>query len=153
MDAEGFFPSRFLKSGDFSMDTDTHLKIERVEVEAMEEGGTEKKPVLFFTAHEKGLVLNRTNTKVLIKAFGRDTDRWVGKSVTVYIIDVQFKGDVVEGIRLRVPRRSLIETVATEDTPAPEKRSPNAMKPETVASFDPTVEVNSELQELATFEF
>ncbi len=62
----------------------------------------EQKPVLYFNKAQKGLVLNKTNARVIADAYGDDTANWEGKAVEVYPTQVEFKGKLVDGIRLRV---------------------------------------------------
>lgn len=58
------------------------LTIESVEICTFgSEDESEHKLGLKFKSREKGIVLNKTNTKRMIEAFGGETDRWIGKSV------------------------------------------------------------------------
>lgn len=82
--------------------------IDRVEAghEIPKEGTskTDTKCVLFFDGTKKGLVLNRKNTKFLIRAFGGNkTEEWKGKRVTIYVDKgVKFGKEKVGGLRLAV---------------------------------------------------
>ena len=49
--------------------------------EATEKQAADEKLVLSFSGKEKGLVLNKTNTKILIGAYGADTDGWIGNEI------------------------------------------------------------------------
>ncbi len=62
----------------------------------------EQKPVVYFTKGTKGLVLNKTNANVIVEAYGDDTAGWEGKPVEVFPTQVEFKGKLVDGIRLRI---------------------------------------------------
>lgn len=46
-----------------------------------EEKGKHTKPVLMMDGKEKGVVLNATNCEEMIRAFGKDSDEWVGKEI------------------------------------------------------------------------
>jgi hypothetical protein len=78
--------------------------------------------VLFFREEEKGLVLNKTNTTIIAKLYGDDTDDWVGKPVTLYATEVQFQGDMVDAIRVRnkPPRQPRKEKVNVPAQPSTE---------------------------------
>lgn len=47
---------------------------------------------LTFSGKEKGLVLNTSNTKLLIDAYGKDTDGWVGHEIGLSVADYRDKG-------------------------------------------------------------
>ena len=59
--------------------------------------------MLYFTKGPKGLVLNVTNAKTIVKVYGDDTANWTGRPIEIYPTQVEFKGDLVDGIRIRVP--------------------------------------------------
>jgi hypothetical protein len=94
------FPSKYLKAADLQ-DRNVSVVIERVELE--EVGDTERKPVLHFQARTKGLVLNKTNSRVIAAQYGDDTDSWTGRSLVLFPAMVDFRGDSVEAIRIKVP--------------------------------------------------
>jgi hypothetical protein len=77
MKASDLFPSPFLKKESFPVPT--ILTIKRVSMESVAKG--EEKPVLFFNEMAKGMVLNKTKTKLLEASFGDDTDTWTGRKV------------------------------------------------------------------------
>jgi hypothetical protein len=52
----------------------------------------------------KGLVLNKTNSKVIATAYGDDSEAWQGKEIILFMALVDFRGDQVEAIRVRVPK-------------------------------------------------
>ena len=98
---------KFLGSAHLS--GDVHLMIDSVSIEEMRDGSekmcvgwnasdtnTDGKPFLPF-------LLNKTNIKRLQKMFGDDTESWLGQQVTIYNDpDVEFMGEVVGGLRVRV---------------------------------------------------
>ena len=63
---------------------------------------------LKFEGREKGVILNATNTRTLITAYGKDSDKWVGKEIglttkdyegfgsgiVVVILDAEFEDDI-----------------------------------------------------------
>lgn len=76
--------SKYLKS------TDLQGKRPQVEIESVsllefddEEKGKQVKPALKLRGKEKQLVVNATNCEELIRAFGADSNGWVGKTITL----------------------------------------------------------------------
>jgi hypothetical protein len=100
MDAEAFFPSKWLKAEDIG-DKEPILTINTAAGEEFGDG--EKKLVLFFDEVEKGLVLNRTNYEKINEAWGSETDNWKGRKVQLYTALVSYKKKEVKAIRLRIP--------------------------------------------------
>lgn len=95
------FPSKYLRAADLQ-DRQVKAVMSRVEMENI--GDDDKKPVLYFTKGNKGLVLNKTNSKVIAHAYGDDTDTWEGKELILFPAMVDFRGDSVEAIRVRIPK-------------------------------------------------
>lgn len=93
--------SNYLKSADLGGHEPT-VTITSCEMESMP-GGDETKPVLKFYGKDKGLVLNKTNSEMIADAYGYDTTAWVGKIVTLFSIKVNFQGNMVDGLRVRIP--------------------------------------------------
>ena len=96
------FPSNYLKASDCM--TDRTLEIQEVVMHTLKarDGTEELKPLLSFRGEPKGLILNKTNTRLIEKALGSDdTDDWLGRSITIYCADVEFGGDIVDAIRVR----------------------------------------------------
>lgn len=95
------YPSKYLRAADLQ-DRQIKAVMNRVEMESI--GDDDKKPVLYFSKGTKGLVLNKTNSKVISGAYGDDTDMWEGKEIILFPAMVDFRGDSVEAIRVRVPK-------------------------------------------------
>jgi hypothetical protein len=93
------YPSNYLKAADLNGHERT-LKISSV---TRDEIGGERKNLLGFAGAHKKLVLNKTNARVIAKAYGNNTESWLDKPVTLYETQVDFKGDLVPGIRIKVP--------------------------------------------------
>ena len=108
MDIRKAFKSEFLKAADID-GGDWDTTIARVN---MQDLNGETKPVVYFEGRNEGLVLNRTNMKTIAKAYGWETKEWAGSPVTLFATMVEFKGDTVEAIRLRVKRQSVNEPIA-----------------------------------------
>jgi hypothetical protein len=96
------FPSKFLRAADLQ---DQNINVTMSHVDMEDVGDTDKKPVLYFNGKEKGCVLNKTNSKVITQAYGDDTEAWRGKPLILYPAMVDFRGDMVEAIRVRIPKQ------------------------------------------------
>jgi hypothetical protein len=59
------------------------------------------KPVIFFKGAVKGFALNKTNGKTIAAMYGTNTDKWIGKAITIYPTTTTFGSDTVECIRVR----------------------------------------------------
>jgi hypothetical protein len=76
------------------------------------------KGVLFLDIfNDRGLVLNQTNLKALMAAFGPNSENWVGQGVVVNRTLADFKGKPVPAIRLEPVRRRAITAPAVPPTP------------------------------------
>ena len=59
--------------------------------------------------------LNKTNILMLIKAFGRKTGDWIGKTIVLYVDPtVMFSGRMVGGVRVRIPEPTLEQHMAAD---------------------------------------
>lgn len=96
------FPSDYLKAADLQGRTVT-VKMSRV---AMQDMNGEPKPILYFEGKDKGMVLNKTNANKIVEMFGDDTDKWTGEAIVLYEAMVEFKGDTVAAIRVRMAPRN-----------------------------------------------
>ena len=96
------FPSNYVKASDLNRKT-CPLTIRTCVSEELGQGNDkESKPVLYFQDRQKGLVLNKTNANVIAEAYGDDTGNWTGKTLEIYPTVVDFKGKLVDGIRVRI---------------------------------------------------
>lgn len=150
MDVALLFPSKYLKSAEFQ-GKDVTLTIAGIAIEdlADDRGGTKAKGVVTFRETKKAWVLNRTNAECAKALFGRETDRWVGKRITLYPAPFTdpFTGEVGTAIRVRgspdiekdmtaevhLPRKKptrmhLKKTAAKGNSPAPAP-APSAPEP------------------------
>ena len=93
------FPSRYLSAADL----DTGPVSDKITGIRLEEVGDGVKPILSFKTREKDLVLNRTNANSIGAVYGDDTDSWIGREVELYPTKVEFRGNLVDAIRIRIP--------------------------------------------------
>ncbi len=96
------FPSKFLSAAD--LDNDTTLTVYSVEMAELKDrnGAPEHKPAINFSEVEKGLILNKTNWKTIEKLYGAESDDWVGEKITLFATEVDFRGETVMAIRVRL---------------------------------------------------
>jgi hypothetical protein len=135
MDIGKVFPSRYLKVADLK-GKDVTAMIKEVKLEAVGKG-QDSKPVAYFKGTDKGLVLNITNSKRIAAIAGsEDTDDWTGHKVTLYPTETEFQGDVVECIRVRLPKYS---------KPDPVKKPVKAKKVQEPEPDDPIPEPPSDV--------
>jgi hypothetical protein len=84
IDFSQLYPGRFVKAGDLK-GRDVTMQISDVAMEELEgDDGKRAKAIISFAGAKKQLVLNRTNGLCLRAMFGRETDAWLGRRVTLY---------------------------------------------------------------------
>lgn len=99
------FPSTYLKAGDLQGRT-VSVVISDLKFETLGQGAdAEQKAILYFQGKEKGLVLNKTNANIISQVYGDETDDWIGMEIELYTAMVQFQSNMVEAIRVRIPRK------------------------------------------------
>ena len=69
--------------------------------------------------HGRALVLNQTNLRALITAFGPSSENWTGQEVTVNRTTADFKGKPVPAIRLEAMRRLALTATPIAPKPKP----------------------------------
>lgn len=84
------------------------MEISRVESGELtgEKNRKSKKPMVSFVGEKKKLALNKTNGKAIAAMYGKDTEAWVGESITIYPTTTEFGGETVDCIRVRPQRPS-----------------------------------------------
>ena len=113
------FPSRFLRHADLQGRPQTVI----IEDVTLEDVGGEKKPVIRFRGKQKGFVCNATNYDIIADAYGDQTDDWPGQPLELYPTRVQFKGQLTDAVRVRIPPAK--PAPAPKQAPAP-KPAPEA---------------------------
>ena len=100
MNFDQLYPSKFLRASDLGGAplTVTIGGITRENV------GGEPKAIITFASGEKPFIANKTNGNTLCKLFGKETANWIGKQIVLVPTEVDFRGDMVEAIRIRAPR-------------------------------------------------
>jgi hypothetical protein len=122
------FPSRFLKASDLPEGRDVIVTIEKANVEDIGQGtNKDRKIVLGFKGKDKELVCNKTNANSISKIYGDETEDWIGKPISLFVMDVEYQGDLMPAIRVR-PRAPAPAGARSESrgtgTPAPQAPAP-----------------------------
>ena len=93
----------------------------------------EDKDMLHFTDPSiKPLGLNVTNKRILVAAYGDESDNWRGQPVEIYVDPnvTNSRGEIVGGIRLRIPTATAPRTAAANGTvPAAAPKAAQASRP------------------------
>lgn len=125
MKIDEVFSGNFLKAEDLQGKT-VRVTISKVEVKEFDDGN---KIVIAFQGKDKQLVCNKTNSSIIAENLGsRETDDWVGQTISLTVKKVEFQGKLVPAIRVVLADQAA-------PTPAPIKRAP-VVEPE-----DPNLEV------------
>jgi hypothetical protein len=100
MNADEFFPSKFLKASDIP--GPKVVTIESVSPEWLGQGSeADRKLIVRFKEIDRGLVLNKTNYRSLLELTATsDTDNWIGKRIQLVSVRVDFQGRRVPSIRI-----------------------------------------------------
>jgi hypothetical protein len=103
------FDSKWLNVGDLD-EAERVVVISKVEPGMVGEGpDAERKPILWFEGESKPFAANVTNAKTIANLYGRDTEAWIGKAITLYPTTTEYKGETVPCVRIRpaVPGRKM----------------------------------------------
>lgn len=124
MDINAAFPSKFIKAADLQ-GQDVTVTIARFALESVDEDSGELKPVIYFAGHQRGLVLNKTNAITIADLYGTETERWIGRPVTLYPTHCQYGAKMVDCIRIRPfpPANGAAPQLAGQQPPPPPQPS------------------------------
>ncbi len=100
MDINAVFSGDTLKAADLQ-GREIPVIVSSVEMKKFDNGN---KLVLKFEGKNKTLVCNKTNAKRIASMYGGDTDKWIGKEIVLYTDQVEFQGDLVDAIRIKIVR-------------------------------------------------
>ena len=113
------FPSKFLKGEDIEAGETVTIKEVRDELVGSPQ---EAKPVVYLHEHNKGVVLNKTNAKALVKDLGDDEKVWPGRKIVLTTVPTRNPqtGEDIDAIRMQaVPaerkRKAASEVAAAVD--------------------------------------
>jgi hypothetical protein len=100
MNIDEVFTSKYISAADLKGKTPV-VTITQIEMAKMQDG--QSKPCIYINNNPKGLVLNKTNAKMIAKLYGAETDTWIGKKIKLITAWVEYQGDTVQAIRIRPP--------------------------------------------------
>lgn len=102
MDYRAMFDRDYIGAWDLE-GKDVTVTIVKVEPRVLTSQGNkkDKRPILWFDGKEKGMVMNKTNSKTVAGLYGTDTTQWIGKRVTIYPTTTSAGGETVDCIRIR----------------------------------------------------
>jgi hypothetical protein len=136
--ASKYDQSRFLRAEDLTQDKVLRIKSVTEELVGVDQ---QKKLVVRFTNHPKGLVLNRTNNRKIRGAYGDDVAGWIGQLIVLFRTKADFGGEPVDALRVRIPPPKQAKTSVAP--PAQETAKPAAAtKPAPAASPEPEADPN-----------
>lgn len=123
-DYRTLFDEKWIKAWDLGGRQIT-VVIERVKAGVLEDPKrkkTDRKPIVFFRGAKKPLALNKTNAKTIASLYGNDTEKWVGKPITIYPTRTTFGSEEVDCIRVKPSVAGKAEDMpAPPPAPAPEE--------------------------------
>jgi hypothetical protein len=90
----------------------------QMQIAAIREGRYDKPDAVFETG--EALSLNATNRKILVRAYGPDSDDWVGKVIELFLGEIEFQKQMHEAVLVRPVSPPL---KAAERTKPAQKRS------------------------------
>lgn len=82
---------------------DVTLTIRSADAKDFDDGA---KITIEFAETEKTFICNKTNATRIASLHGKDYSTWHGKQITLYPDMVDFKGEQVEAIRVRITKKS-----------------------------------------------
>lgn len=124
MKIDKLFTSKYLRAADIDELADEStltavMVIDRVEMAEVGQDQQEK-PIVYFRGIDPGMVLNKTNANSIAKLLGNDTDEWTGKAIGLFTTEVDFSGQQVLAIRVRLKLpKSAKKATATEEVEMP----------------------------------
>lgn len=120
---------RFLGSQDFQPGEELTITIENISTEIVKsfDGKVVKDEmcIVAYLKDQKPWILNKTNCKTIAGNFATNyVEKWIGKSITLYVAPVKAFGELTEAIRVRskkeldksiIPVESIVPTSSTKD--------------------------------------
>ena len=101
MKAHDVFPSKWLAAADLNGKQPV-VTIDHVDWATFTDGT--KKRAVYFVGKEKALTLNATNFNMIVEITGEDDDdNWAGHKVRLLSARVDFKGKMVDALRVDYP--------------------------------------------------
>lgn len=79
------------------------LTIEKIVKEQVKTAeGAQECIVAYFKGGQKGMILNKTNCKIITKVLDTPyVEEWIGKSITIYAAKIRAFGENIEALRVK----------------------------------------------------
>ena len=135
--------SKFIEGGTYLKAGDLQGREAAVTIRAVDiaEFDDAEKVVLHFEGKTRALACNTTNTRTIAEVFGPQSEDWIGRIISIYPARVNFRGQLVDAIRVRIPQQPHHRShPAAPATPAPPPPPPPPPAP-AAASFDSSDDV------------
>lgn len=120
------FPSKWLKAEDIAGQGDITVTVDNVEMQEFKDPQSrreEQKPCMSFREDLKPLIVNKTNWRLIADSVGSDdSDDWVGHEITLFVMEVESFGDIVQAIRVRKPRAVPAKSAGKPATRSPQRQ-------------------------------
>jgi hypothetical protein len=71
----------------------------RVQIAVVKEGKYDKANLVFESGEVLGL--NSTNNRTLIRAYGPNSDDWIGKEIELYLGEIEYQGSMQAAVLVR----------------------------------------------------
>ena len=139
MKAHDVFPSTWLAASDLGTARPT-VTIDRVDWATFQDGT--KKRAIYFVGKDKALTVNATNWNMIAEVTGCDDDEdWPGHRIRLYATRVDFKGKMVDAIRVDKPAAAVaVPAAPVRSSPRPAPRPAPEPDPDYDAPEPGTVE-------------
>ena len=108
MDMSEFTAGKYQKAADFEGEEPREVVIRAVKKEAVGQK-QELKPVVYLQGEDRGIILNKTNSKMLVALLGKESNGWVGQRVMLAVQLVDFQGESVWGFRFAPIKRKPVK--------------------------------------------
>jgi hypothetical protein len=142
--ASDFDQSKYLKAADLGeVGNEKRLKIKNITKETSVGEREETKACVWFTTVDRGLLLNKTNLRVLQGAFGNSMESWAGKIVVVFSTMADFRGKMSPALRVRIPPPK-----DDHRAPPPPKPTPKPAVDEELDGFDEPEQLDDDISDV-----
>ena len=121
MNVNDVYQSNYLAASDVGSRTPT-VTITQVDLAKLPDGSA--KLCVFFNNKPKGMLLNKTNARLLSSLYGDESEGWLGKEVKVIVVWTEFQGKPVKALRLMPPDKKAEAAASTTPRPAPAASKP-----------------------------
>jgi hypothetical protein len=109
MDMRKFSGKNFVKVNDVR-----HGSIEEKVADIRE--GNYGKPDLIFESGDI-LSVNATNNKILMRAYGTQSDRWIGKMIELFLGEIEYQGKMQEAVLVRPIEQTKLKQATGDGKP------------------------------------